>query len=98
MWRKPYLAARFCLCVCSIFVSAQTQTTGRIAGIVRDVQGAAIANANILAEQPDIGEKWTATTDKTGSGRGFHARPGRRQRRNTAFRSGQCRPGCGRHP
>ena len=58
------------LCVCalsSVLAAAQTQTTGRIAGIVRDVQGAAIINANVLAEQSATGEKWKATTDKTGN-------------------------------
>src|ERR1700746_3092629 len=60
----------FIVCVCVLpttVVVAQTQTTGRITGIVRDVQGAAITNANISAEHAATGEKWTATTDKSGS-------------------------------
>jgi hypothetical protein len=38
---------RFCPCapLSNLFASGQTQTTGRIAGAVRDVQGAVVAGA-----------------------------------------------------
>lgn len=45
---------------------AQTQSTGRLAGIVRDVQGAAIAGATIQAENLANGEKQSAACDNSG--------------------------------
>ena len=57
-----------CFCVASrLLAPAQTQTTGRISGFVHDVQGAAIVNAKVSAEQTATGEKWTTTTDKSGN-------------------------------
>jgi Carboxypeptidase regulatory-like domain/TonB-dependent Receptor Plug Domain len=45
---------------------AQTQSTGRLAGTVRDTQGAAIASAKIEAENLANGEKRTAACNDTG--------------------------------
>lgn len=45
---------------------AQTQSTGRLAGIVRDPQGAAIASAKIEAENLANGEKRSAACDDSG--------------------------------
>ena len=57
-----------CLCVLLLtFASAQTQTTGRIAGTVRDAQSAAIPKADVAAESVSTGERWTAATDGSGS-------------------------------
>src|ERR1700758_2411764 len=64
--KSRHLLAWLCV-LCSSFASAQTQTPGRIAGTVRDAQGAAIAKADIVAEHAATGEKWTATTDESGS-------------------------------
>jgi len=62
---KPLLA---CLCLLwSTFAPAQTQTTARISGTVHDVQGAAIAKADVVAEHIATGERWTAATDDSGS-------------------------------
>ena len=56
-----------CLCVLiSILASAQTETTGRIAGTIRDLQEASIAKAAVTAENLATGEKRTATTDGSG--------------------------------
>src|SRR5215470_17152915 len=45
---------------------AQTQLTGRLAGTVRDLQGAAIASAKIEAENLANGETRSATCDDSG--------------------------------
>ena len=57
----------FFLILCPILVSAQTQTTGRIAGTVRDPQGAVIASAEVAVENPAIGEKHTVRSDDAGN-------------------------------
>ncbi len=49
-----------------ISASAQTQTTARIAGTVRDAQGAVIVRAEVAAENSATGEKRTAMTDESG--------------------------------
>jgi hypothetical protein len=46
--------------------SARGQTTGRIAGVVRDPSGAVIAGAEIVAINPATGEKWNTSTDQAG--------------------------------
>src|SRR4029077_11890247 len=43
------------------------QTTGHVAGTVRDVQGAVIAHAEVSAQNADTGERRTVTTDESGS-------------------------------
>lgn len=52
------------LCVPAV---AQTQSTGRLAGTVRDPQGAAIATARIEAENLASGERHSALCDDSGS-------------------------------
>jgi hypothetical protein len=54
-----------CVC-CTLFSSAQTQSTGRLAGIVRDPQGAAIVRAQVGVENKATGEKWVGSTDDSG--------------------------------
>ncbi len=57
-------------CLLAIFpipATAQTQTTARIAGTVRDAQGAVIVKADVTAENADTGERRTVTTDESGS-------------------------------
>jgi len=49
-----------------ISASAQTQTTARIAGTVRDAQGAVIVRAEVVAENSATGDKRTAITDESG--------------------------------
>ena len=49
-----------------ISASGQTQTTARIAGSVRDAQGAVIVRAEVVAENSATGEKRTAITDESG--------------------------------
>jgi len=46
---------------------AQTQTTGRVAGTVRDVQGAAIVGAEVELENLATSDKRTAVSDQTGT-------------------------------
>jgi hypothetical protein len=46
---------------------AQTQSTGRLAGTVRDPQGAALATAKIEAENLASGERHSALCDDSGS-------------------------------
>src|SRR5215470_9699535 len=49
-----------------VYALAQTQLTGRLAGTVRDLQGAAIASAKIEAENLANGETRSATCDDSG--------------------------------
>jgi len=57
-----------CLCVlCSICAFAQTQPTGRIAGLVTDTHGAVIVGAGITAENIATGERRSTATDQSGS-------------------------------
>lgn len=44
-------------------VSAQTLTTARIAGTITDIQGAAVVNAEITAEDTSTAEVRKAPTD-----------------------------------
>jgi hypothetical protein len=58
----------FCICLlASVSLSAHAQTTARIAGTVRDAQGAAISKAEVMAEDAATAERRTATTDESGS-------------------------------
>jgi Carboxypeptidase regulatory-like domain len=43
------------------------QTTGHVAGTVRDVQGAVILHAEVSAQNAETGERHTVTTDESGS-------------------------------
>ncbi len=51
----------------SSFVFAQTQTTGRIAGTVKDQNDALIVGANVTVTNQANGEERTATTDASGN-------------------------------
>jgi Carboxypeptidase regulatory-like domain len=65
---KSVGALATCFCVCfAISGLAQTQTTGRIAGTVRDAQGAVIASAEVAIENPATAEKRSLATDTFGS-------------------------------
>lgn len=48
-------------------VFAQTQTTGRIAGTVKDQNGAVIVGANVTVTNQATGEERSATTDEAGN-------------------------------
>jgi Carboxypeptidase regulatory-like domain/TonB-dependent Receptor Plug Domain/TonB dependent receptor len=50
-----------------VYLLAQTQTTGRIAGTVRDAQGAVIASAEVVIENPGTADKHSLVTDTSGS-------------------------------
>src|SRR2546428_16100 len=51
--------------LCSAVAWSQTQTTGRIAGTVQDVQDAAIVGAQVAVENSSTGDKRTATRHET---------------------------------
>ena len=51
----------------SIFSSGQTQTTGRIAGMVRDAQGAVIVGAEVAAENLATADKRSVISDDAGN-------------------------------
>jgi hypothetical protein len=55
------------LVFCGIPAFAQTATTGRIAGILRNVQGAVIASAEVVIENPGTADKHSLVTDTSGS-------------------------------
>jgi len=49
------------------YALAQTQTTGRVAGTVRDSQAAVIAGAKVIIENPATAYKRSVTTDDAGN-------------------------------
>ena len=51
----------------SAFASGQTQTTGRTAGTIRDSQGAAIAGAEVVVENPASADKRITMSDSSGN-------------------------------
>ena len=51
----------------TISASSQTQTSGRIAGTVKDAQGAVIAGAEVTIENPATADKHSLVTDISGS-------------------------------
>jgi hypothetical protein len=63
---KRFLAASLCG-LWPILASGQTQTTGRIAGTVRDAQGAVIVGAEIIIENPAIADRRSVMSDATGN-------------------------------
>jgi len=70
MWAGPRIARAVVPALCvflSIFSSGQTQTAGRIAGTVRDAQGAVIASAEVALENLATADKRTTTSDSTGN-------------------------------
>src|SRR6266581_3226085 len=60
------LATYFCVC-CATSSVAQTQTTGRIGGTVKDAQGAFIASADVVIENPATADQRSLVTDTSGS-------------------------------
>src|SRR5581483_10654873 len=69
---KIRTAAAFCLALClsaffSVSVSAQSQTTGRIAGTVKDEKGDVIAGAEITVTGKATGEERQVTADAEGN-------------------------------
>ena len=58
----PYLCA-----LLSVFASGQTETTGRIAGTVRDTQGAVILGAEVVVENPATADKRATVSDGAGN-------------------------------
>jgi hypothetical protein len=55
------------LAICSPGTFAQSQTTGRIAGTVRDQTGAVIARAEVTVVSRAIGDERRTTSDETGN-------------------------------
>ena len=55
---------------------AQAPTTGRIAGVVRDVQSSAIAGAVVNISSPVTADKHAVTTDSSGNYSVFQLPPG----------------------
>jgi len=51
----------------TVFASGQTQTTGRIAGIVRDAQGAVVASAEVVVDNLAIADKRSVMSDVSGN-------------------------------
>ena len=49
------------------YLLAQTQTTGRIAGTVKDAQGRFIASADVVIENPVTSDKRSLVTDSSGN-------------------------------
>ncbi len=70
MFSRPCVAAlRLCcvLLVCSIGVSAQTQTTGSVGGVVMDANGAAVAGAEVTVTSKATGDERKVSTDESGA-------------------------------
>src|SRR5207249_10616956 len=53
--------------LCSASVSAQSQTTGRVAGTVKDERGAVIVGAEVTVSSKTTAEERTVTTDDQGN-------------------------------
>jgi uncharacterized surface anchored protein len=54
------------LLLCSVSALAQSQTTGRITGTIRDPQGAVVDGAAITVTNKATGEEHSAVTDDSG--------------------------------
>src|SRR5579859_4362244 len=67
------LACLLASCACSC---ASGQTTGRIAGVVKDPSGRHVANAEVQAVNEATDETWSATTDLEGAYSFFLLAPG----------------------
>jgi len=70
MWERAKFAGIVFLylgALVSVFAAGQTQTTGRIAGTIRDTQGALIGGAEVVVENPAIAEKRSAMSDTAGN-------------------------------
>jgi len=53
--------------VVQTFILSQTQTSGRIAGAIRDAQGAVIAGAEVEVESAERGDRRVVNSDPTGN-------------------------------
>ena len=60
----------------SVHAFAQTQTSGRIAGNVKDEQGAVVASAEVVIENLAKAEKCSLTTDSSGNYSALQLSPG----------------------
>ncbi len=70
MFPRPRIAAwRVCcvLLVWCVAVSAQSQTTGNVEGVVRDPSGAVVPGATVTVTSKATGDERNVTTDETGS-------------------------------
>lgn len=70
MKRRSKLALLFVFCILGAshsYLSGQTQTSGRIAGTIRDAQGAVIIGAEVVVENPATAEKHSVLSDSTGN-------------------------------
>src|SRR6476646_5767856 len=70
MWANAKLASVVFLSLgvfLSVFSFSQTQTTGRIAGTVRDTQGAVVAGAEVTVENFANADKRSGMSDTTGN-------------------------------
>jgi len=70
MWADAKLAGVVFLALgvfLSVFAFGQTQTTGRIAGTVRDTQGAVVAGAEVTVENFGNADKRSGVSDTTGN-------------------------------
>jgi Carboxypeptidase regulatory-like domain len=70
MWAGAKLAPIIILCflgALNVCASGQTQISGRIAGTVRDAQGAMIAGADVVVQNPATADKHSVVTDGFGS-------------------------------
>jgi len=64
---KLELLALVLLSVCSSSASPQSQTFGRISGIVQDIQGRSVPKATVVAVIPGISEPQKVTADDSGN-------------------------------
>jgi Carboxypeptidase regulatory-like domain len=64
------LSCRFslvCLLVLSVCICTSGQTTGRIAGVVRDTSGSVVPRAGVEAINQATNEMWSTATDQAGN-------------------------------
>jgi Carboxypeptidase regulatory-like domain len=71
MWAGSKLVGIFLvyllLSLFNVFAAGQTQTSGRIAGIVRDAQGAVVAGAEVVVDNLAIADKRSVKSDVSGN-------------------------------
>jgi hypothetical protein len=71
MWAGSKLVGTFLvyllLSLFNVFATGQTQTSGRIAGIVRDAQGAVVAGAEVVVDNLAIADKRSVKSDVSGN-------------------------------
>jgi hypothetical protein len=71
------LAVALSLCLVAVSASAQTATTGSIAGTVTDAQGGVLPGATVTATHADTGTNYESVTDATGHFSILNVRVGR---------------------